>query len=48
VVTGDLSLELRAENSATRTARVYFVLVAISDESGNTTYRAVWIRVPKS
>jgi len=48
VVTGDLSLELRAENSATRTARVYFVLVAVSDESGNTTYRAVWIRVPRS
>lgn len=48
VVTGDLSLELRAENSATRTARAYFVLVAISDESGNTAYRAVWIRVPRS
>ncbi len=48
VVTGDLTLDVRAENSAIRSTRVYFVLVAISDASGNTTYRAVWIRVPRS
>jgi hypothetical protein len=48
VVTGDLTLSVRAENSSLRAARVYFVLVAISDASGNTTYRSVWIRVPRN
>lgn len=48
VVTGDLSLELRAENSSPRAARVYFVLVAVSDESGNTKFRTVSVRVPKN
>jgi probable HAF family extracellular repeat protein len=47
-VTGNLTLNLRAETSSPRSARVYFILVAISDASGNTTYRAVWVRVPRS
>lgn len=48
VVTGDLTLDVRAENSANRAPRVYFVLVGVSDASGNTTYRMVSIRVPKN
>lgn len=47
-VTGDLTLKLRAETSSPRSARVYFILVAVSDASGNTTYRSVWVRVPRS
>lgn len=47
-VTGDLTLKLRAETSSPRSARMYFILVAISDAAGNTTYRAVWVRVPRS
>ena len=47
VVTGDLTVNLRAETSSVRSARVYFILVEISDRSGNTTHRAVWIRVPR-
>ena len=48
IVTGNLTIDLRAETSSARSARVYFVLVAISDASGNTTYRSVWVRVPRN
>ncbi len=48
IISGDLTVNLRAKNSSLRVARAYFILVAISDASGNTTYRSVWIRVPKN
>jgi len=47
-ITGKLTLSLRAENSALNAARVYSILVAISDDSGNTAYRTVSIRVPRN
>jgi len=47
-ITGKLTLSLRAENSARNAARVYSILVAISDDSGNTAYRTVSIRVPRN
>lgn len=48
VVTGDLTLELRAENNPRKAPRTYFVLVAVSDASSNTTLRSVRIRVPRN
>ena len=44
-ITGDMSLQLRAEVTAHRGSRVYTVLVACTDASGNTTLRSVHVRV---
>lgn len=46
-VTGDLTVELRAEITSNRGQRIYQLLVACSDASGNTTYRTVQIRVSR-
>jgi hypothetical protein len=47
-ITGDMSLELRAETTPGRGARVYTILVACTDASGNTTLRTVHVRVPRN
>ena len=45
-ITGDMSLQLRAEVTSRRGPRVYTVLVACTDASGNTTLRSVHVKVP--
>jgi probable HAF family extracellular repeat protein len=47
-LTGDMSLELRAEITSRRGPRVYTILVACTDASGNTTLRSVHVRVPRN
>jgi hypothetical protein len=45
-ITGDLTLEVRAEVSAKDVARVYTVGIAATDASGNTRYSTVTVEVP--
>ena len=45
-ITGDLSLNLRAERSGKGTGRVYTITVECSDASGNTSTRSVDVTVP--
>lgn len=37
IITGDLSLDLRAERSGTGTGRIYTIIVTCTDECGNST-----------
>ena len=46
-ITGDMSLQLRSEVTSRRGARVYTILVACTDASGNTTLRSVHVRVSR-
>ena len=48
MITGDLSLRLRAERSGPGVGRVYTVKVATTDAAGNTTTSDVLVRVSKS
>lgn len=48
VITGDLTVDLRAERSGTGTGRVYTITVQCTDSSGNSATKAVPVRVPKS
>ena len=45
-ITGDLSAMLRAERSGSGRGRVYTILVACSDDSGNTAVESVSVLVP--
>jgi len=47
-ITGDLTLQLRAERSGTGNGRVYTITVEVTDTSGNTTLGNVDVVVPKS
>jgi probable HAF family extracellular repeat protein len=47
-ITGDMSLMLRAELTSKRDTRVYTILVACTDASGNTTLRCVHVRVTRN
>lgn len=47
-VTGDLTLNLRAERAGNGDGRVYTITVEARDVSGNTSRRAVTVSVPKS
>lgn len=47
-ITGDLTLNLRAERSGTGNGRVYLITVECSDEYGNSTTGTVTVTVPKS
>lgn len=46
VITGDLTVDLRAERSEDGTGRVYTIAVEARDASGNTTIRTVEVEVP--
>lgn len=48
VVTGDLTLSLRAERSAPQVARIYTITVRCTDDSGNSAERDVEVRVPRN
>ena len=47
-VTGDLTLNLRAERAATGTGRIYTITVESRDDFGNASTRTVTVTVPKS
>jgi hypothetical protein len=46
VITGNLTVELRAERSENGTGRVYTIAVEARDASGNTTIQSVEVKVP--
>jgi len=46
IITGDLSLKLRAERSGSRKGRIYTITVECRDESGNVSTREVTVTVP--
>jgi rhamnogalacturonan endolyase len=46
VITGDLTVDLRAERSEDGTGRVYTIAVEARDASGNTTIQTVEVKVP--
>src|SRR5262249_53340471 len=48
VITGDLTVNLRAERSGSGTGRVYTITVACTDPSGNESISAVTVRVPRT
>jgi len=47
VITGDLTLQLRAEVTSKTAPRVYTIKVCCTDASGNTTCKTVQVTVPK-
>jgi hypothetical protein len=47
-VTGDLTLELRAERSGTGNGRNYTITVEVADGSGNKSQKTVVVVVPKN
>lgn len=48
VITGDLTLQLRAERAGGGGGRVYTIVVEATDASGNATRREVRVTVPKN
>jgi rhamnogalacturonan endolyase len=46
VITGPLTVDLRAERSGTGTGRIYTIEVEASDAAGNTVRQSVTVRVP--
>ena len=45
-ITGDLTLELRAERAGTGKGRVYTITIACTDATGNTSTSTVTVTVP--
>ncbi|MGA1823921.1 MAG: hypothetical protein ACMUIP_04585 [bacterium] len=45
-ITGDMSVKLRAESSGTGDDRVYTIIIAVGDESGNASRAEVTVVVP--
>jgi hypothetical protein len=46
VVTGDLTLDLRAERSGAGNGRLYWIKVRCLDDSGNSQTRTATVKVP--
>jgi hypothetical protein len=47
MITGDLTLRLRAERSSKRNARIYDITVVCTDPSGNQSTKQVTVTVPR-
>jgi hypothetical protein len=47
IITGALTLKLRAERSNKRSSRIYTITVECTDASGNSTTRTVTVTVPR-
>jgi parallel beta helix pectate lyase-like protein/Big-like domain-containing protein len=47
IITGDLTLQLRAERSNKGTGRVYTITIACTDAAANSSTRAVTVKVPR-
>ena len=47
IVTGDLTLSVRAERSNKGTGRIYTITVACTDPSGNRSTKTVTVTVPR-
>jgi hypothetical protein len=48
LITGNLTLSLRAERSGKGTGRIYTITIECSDSSGNSSTEAVAVRVPRN
>jgi hypothetical protein len=48
VITGPLTVDIRAERSGTGTGRIYTITVECTDDSGNSSTATVEVRVPHS
>jgi hypothetical protein len=48
IITGDLTLKLRAERSNKGTGRIYTVTIACTDVAGNRSTKAVTVTVPRN
>ena len=48
VITGDLTLNLRAERSNKRIGRIYTVTIVCTDAAGNSSTKAVTVTVPRN
>jgi phosphodiesterase/alkaline phosphatase D-like protein len=46
-ITGDLSLELRAERSGNNAGRIYTITVEVTDQAGNKAQKSTTVTVPK-
>ena len=46
VITGNLTVDLRAERSGTGSGRVYTITVRCTDASGNSSTKTVTVTVP--
>lgn len=47
-ITGDLTVNLRAERSGKGSRRIYTITIACTDAAGNTSYSSVSVTVPKN
>ena len=47
VITGNLTLKLRAERANKRTSRIYTITVTCTDAAGNSSTRTVTVTVPR-
>jgi hypothetical protein len=47
-ITGDHSLQLRAERSGRGSGRIYSITIVATDQSGNTSEKVLTVNVPKS
>jgi hypothetical protein len=48
VITGPMTVQLRAERAGNGTGRVYTITVRCTDAAGNSSERTVTVSVPKS
>jgi hypothetical protein len=48
VITGDLTLKLRAERSNKGAGRIYTITIVCTDAAGNSSTKAVAVTVPRS
>jgi hypothetical protein len=48
IITGDLTLKLRAERSDKRTSRIYTITIVCTDSAGNSSTKAVTVTVPRN
>jgi len=48
IITGDLTLKLRAERSNKRSGRIYTITIVCTDPAGNSSAKAVTVTVPRN
>ena len=48
MITGDLTLNLRAERDNKRTGRIYTITIVCTDAAGNRSTKTVTVTVPRN
>jgi hypothetical protein len=48
LITGDLTLKLRAQRSNKRTGRIYTITIVCTDAAGNSSTKTVTVSVPRN